>query len=229
MDHVIPKSKWGSDDFNNLITCCRECNMWKWQTELDERNSKFNVKVKDLSESIKRYFYKDWNEWIKIANDEFGKNYDWTIEVKTMSLFASFLQRWIDEHTKKPKNVRKKIEEIIEIMKKHEETKNDFWKIFVKENPITAAIKDNPSLMDEKVQEFYEWWEFFDEITSWFLWDFLWRDCYIERSIINDDWTTDNMDERLNYEITCNINELWNVPKWITKKYSLFPNAKREW
>jgi hypothetical protein len=43
-----------------------------------------------------------------------------------MSLFATFLQRWLDEHIKNPKNVKKRIEETIEIMRKHEETKNDF-------------------------------------------------------------------------------------------------------
>ena len=229
VDHVIPQADWWTDDFNNLITACRECNMGKWKTELNERNSKFNVKVKDLYESIKRYFYKDRNLWIETANEEFGKNYDWTIEVKTMSLFATFLQRWIDEHIKNPKNVKKRIEETIEIMRKHEETKNDFWEIYLRENPITATIKDNPSLMAEKIQEFYEWGDFFDEIKNWYLWDFLCKDCYIERSIIEEDtWNTDDMDKRLNYEITCNINELWGVPKRITKKYSYLPNAKRE-
>jgi hypothetical protein len=101
--------------------------------------------------------------------------------------------------------------------------------MYLSGNPITATIKDDPSLMDEKIQEFYEWGDFFDEITNWCLWDFLCKDCYIERSIIEEDiWNTDDMDKRLNYEITCNINELWGVPKRITKKYSYFPNAKRE-
>jgi hypothetical protein len=45
----------------------------------------------------------------------------------------------------------------------------------------------------------------------------------------DDRWKTNDMDKRLNYTISLNINEMKGVPSWILRKYSLFPNAKREW
>jgi hypothetical protein len=41
-------------------------------------------------------------------------------------------------------------------MRKHEKNKNEFLEMYLSGNPITATIKDDPSLMDEKIQEFYE-------------------------------------------------------------------------
>jgi len=36
IDHIIPKSKGGTDDIDNLITSCRECNRGKGNHSLDE-------------------------------------------------------------------------------------------------------------------------------------------------------------------------------------------------
>jgi hypothetical protein len=72
----------------------------------------------------------------------------------------------------------------------------------------------------------------FDEITSDFDGDFIANDCYFSKSFYDDIWKTDDMNARLNYEITARINEYSEehekVPKWIIKKYSLYPNASFE-
>ena len=38
IDHVIPKSKGGTNKWNNLVTCCRKCNLKKGNKFLSETN-----------------------------------------------------------------------------------------------------------------------------------------------------------------------------------------------
>lgn len=229
IDHIIPQANWGSDDFNNLITACRECNMWKWKTDLNEWDSKFNVKVKDLYKYIKKEFYRDLNIWIEVMEEESNQKLEGGISRKTMGLLATFLQWWVDRWTKDPENVREVIKEKIEIIEKYEKENNERFLRHVKSiRPLINTIKEKPSILEEKIEEFYEGWDFFDEVTRDYVWDFIARDCYIDDVFIDPDWKTDNLNERLNYMITARINELGYVPRWIKAKYSLFPNAKFE-
>lgn len=225
VDHVTPKAKWWDDDFDNLITCCRECNMGKWQTELDEWNSTFNIKVKDLYNHIKKEFYNHWNGCIKAHEEWNHKIVNWTIELKTMSLVASYLQRWIDDRIKDTKRLREIINDGIDTIKRCKSWKQGREKFYLKAHPLLKELSKKPSLMEEKIQEFYEGWPFFDEITSDFEWDFIANDCSFDTVFQDDRWNTEDMDKRLNFAITANINFLWNVPSWIKRKYSLFPNA----
>ena len=221
VDHVIPRSKWGSDDFNNLITCCRECNMWKWQTELDERNSKFNIKVKDLFDYIKSEFYRIWNMHIKSQEEYTWKRINWTIWVKTMSLMASFLQWRINNRIDDSEKIKYLINDEIRMITEMEEDGKERWyeDAYISSHPTIVEIKDNMSLMDGKIVEFYEWGEFFDELTQDFAGDFIANDCCFDIVYQDDRWNTDDMDKRLNYTISMDINEMWNVPEWILKKY----------
>lgn len=231
VDHIIPKSKWGGDEFKNLITCCRECNMGKWQTELNELNSNFNIKVKDLNDRIKKEFYRIWNTDIKAQEEYKGKKINWTIEVNTMSLMASFLQWRINNRISTPQKVKdlikEKIEELLRIEK--EWNRRGYETIYIENHPTIVELKNDMSLIDGKVAEFFEWGDFFDELTQDFDWDFIANDCYFGIVCQDDRRNTSDMDKRLNYTISLNINEYGNVPNRILRKYSLFPNAKREW
>lgn len=228
VDHVTPKANGGTDDFDNLITCCRECNMGKWQTELDEWNSAFNIKVKDLCSHIKKEFYKYWNEEVKSEWELFKNKFDGTIDIKTMWLIASFLQRWIDDRIKNTQKLKELIQELIGVVLWHQKCEEWGWdkSTFLDRHPLLKELSDNPSLIDEKIQEFYEGWPFFDEIASELDWEFIANDWSFHMVFQHSRWNTDDLNERLNYTITANINELWNVPSWIKRKYSSYPNAE---
>lgn len=45
IDHVIPKSRGGSNDWTNLVTCCRKCNAYKDDKTPKEANMTLNVKL----------------------------------------------------------------------------------------------------------------------------------------------------------------------------------------
>lgn len=60
VDHIIAKSKGGTDDVDNLITCCRECNMWKGARPL-ESPELWKSKFEDVQKDIIKMFTKEWN------------------------------------------------------------------------------------------------------------------------------------------------------------------------
>ena len=222
IDHIIPQANWGNDDFNNLITACRECNMGKWKEELDSKDSTFKIKVNDLVERIKKTFYSIWNDWVKRENQKYQKNFDWTLDTKTMWLLASFLQRWVDTLIYDKEWLRREVHEVA--------INCAFNQIPM--NPSVYELYDNPNnpeLLKEKLDEFYRGWDFFDGITQFFEQAFILRDCPIAEDIFDDNKWGDlkTLNERLNYNLTLNIKE-FKVPAWIIKKYSLFPNAKFE-
>lgn len=234
VDHIIPQSKWGTDEFNNLITCCRECNMWKGNEELESPNSIFNVKCKDLYAHIKSEFYRIWNEEVKSHELYNNRKLDGTLDVKTMGLIASFLQRWLDERTKNIKKVKEIIQEDLEVFKNVGEMKVEWesgWYLswgewYVSNHPLLKELSKNPSLMEQRVKEFFEWGAFFDEVVWEYDWDFIANDCAFNTVFYDERRKTNSLNDRLNYQITANINEFKGVPSRIIKKYSLFPNAK---
>jgi len=42
MDHIIPKSRKGKNTWNNLITCCLQCNVKKGDKSLEQSKMKLN-------------------------------------------------------------------------------------------------------------------------------------------------------------------------------------------
>jgi hypothetical protein len=57
VDHVIPVSKGGTNDMENLVTSCFECNSGKSNRSLNDLKSvKNTVDVKDFKNQVKEYF-----------------------------------------------------------------------------------------------------------------------------------------------------------------------------
>ena len=58
VDHIEPKSRGGSDDINNLITACFDCNRGKSNRTLDkipnQLNENLNI-IKEKEEQLKEY------------------------------------------------------------------------------------------------------------------------------------------------------------------------------
>lgn len=44
IDHTIPKSKGGNSKFENLQPCCKDCNLFKFDSDIEE----FRKKVSDI-------------------------------------------------------------------------------------------------------------------------------------------------------------------------------------
>ena len=87
IDHIIPKSKWWTDDFDNLITCCRECNMWKWNQIIWENVEIRKMKKKDHENKMVKYIFELWNiEWL------------WTIDKNNITFMSWFIKSMYWEH-----------------------------------------------------------------------------------------------------------------------------------
>lgn len=62
VDHIVPKSKDGDDDINNLLTCCRECNSWKGSSLMEGYEWIVRVKITEHEKKTIKEFFECWNE-----------------------------------------------------------------------------------------------------------------------------------------------------------------------
>lgn len=81
IDHIIPKSKWWTDDFNNLITCCRECNIWKWKDIIWVSNWTAKIKIIDKENEMIKSFFNERNEY-----------WFWTIDKNNLAFLSWFIK-----------------------------------------------------------------------------------------------------------------------------------------
>jgi hypothetical protein len=81
IDHIIPKAKWWTDDFNNLITCCRECNIWKWKDIIWVSNWNAKIKIADHENAMIKKFF-------SVRND----NSYGTIDKNNLTFFSWFIK-----------------------------------------------------------------------------------------------------------------------------------------
>ncbi len=63
VDHVNPKAKGGSDDINNLITACFDCNRGKRDIPLNKIPSQLSENLEILKEKERQIY--DYTKWIK--------------------------------------------------------------------------------------------------------------------------------------------------------------------
>lgn len=189
VDHINPKSKWGTDDMENLITCCRECNMGKWNEEINSWDSTYKIKLNDFEWKLIKQFFQKWND----ATHK-------TLDPRNVSFIATFIKRAVGYE----------IEEEI--------------------RPMVADTypKETLEFREEKVAEFYEWKEVFDEIEPT-MEKYIWSN-RVDRPIdecVNDEyWKWDDYNKRLNYTLTWHLKASDKTPHRIIKKYSLYPNIK---
>ena len=89
VDHIIPKSKGWKDDFDNLITCCRECNIGKWDEIMwaDINIGKF--KIAEHEQKTLKKFFDTWND---LRNG--------TIEKENVAFISWFIKFYYGEELK---------------------------------------------------------------------------------------------------------------------------------
>ena len=64
LDHIIPKSRGGGNDWNNLVTCCFKCNLKKGNKTPEE--AKMVLKVKPYAPTLineNGFLNKIWNDY----------------------------------------------------------------------------------------------------------------------------------------------------------------------
>lgn len=83
VDHITPKALWWTDKNDNLICCCRECNMWKWKTGLTKQRFELNNSLHIIARERIYDFYNERNaHWL------------WTIDDNTRRLLTMFFRNW---------------------------------------------------------------------------------------------------------------------------------------
>lgn len=81
IDHIIPKSKGWTDDLENLVTCCRECNSWKWNDIIWVSNWIAKMKIHEHENAMIKKFFNEWNN-----------NSYWTIEKNNLTFLSWFIK-----------------------------------------------------------------------------------------------------------------------------------------
>lgn len=75
IDHVIPRSRGGKNTWENLVACCRKCNIKKSNNLLSEVNMTLLKEPKQPSRDfihivgIDKNTNKSWSRWIEIKGD----------------------------------------------------------------------------------------------------------------------------------------------------------------
>lgn len=104
VDHIIPKAKGGTDEFNNLITCCRECNIWKGKEIVGTSINIWKLKIAEHESKTIKWFFDEWNE---LGN--------WSIEKKNLSFISWFIKLYYFDFCKKFLPYKIRLEDITQI------------------------------------------------------------------------------------------------------------------
>lgn len=64
VDHIIPKCKWWTNNYDNLCICHKECNNIKWTKSIDEVITIFKpYKEFNIINKQKLLLYYNKNKW----------------------------------------------------------------------------------------------------------------------------------------------------------------------
>lgn len=74
VDHVDPKSKGGSDDVNNLLTACFDCNRGKRNNKIDKIPNKLNDNIEILKEKEEQL--KEYRKYVLTVRKRINKDID---------------------------------------------------------------------------------------------------------------------------------------------------------
>ncbi len=74
VDHIKPKSKKGSDDINNLITACFDCNRGKSNIELNQLPKTLKINAELIEE--KELQYKEYQKLLRRRHNRIRKEID---------------------------------------------------------------------------------------------------------------------------------------------------------
>ncbi len=208
VDHIIPKSRWWTDNIDNLITCCRECNMWKWNRSLDKTEI-WKDKVEDAETKLRKDFIDIWNRtWL------------WTINKDTYILLCKCISLWFKplddcyENYKKyfwkyPKTEEKMNEEFYKWWAFCTLQLNYVWKKRLKslEKKFIEEICDNNR---------WSGWDILDEGA----WDIR-LNYLLSRTLIQVKWITENFE-------SVNISkEIWLY--YFVMKYTYRKDRMEDW
>lgn len=87
VDHIISKKQWWDDSMDNLVCCCRECNIWKWSDTIEKPSKNlYKHKIDDCVFKVRQYFYTEWNKWFL-----------WNIDKDTTTLLTMFINIYIKD------------------------------------------------------------------------------------------------------------------------------------
>ena len=94
VDHIIPKSKGWKDDFDNLITCCRECNIGKWDeiVWVDINIGKLKA-AEHEDKMLKQFFDKRNDVWYGTIEKRNLSFISWFVRL----YYGDYLKNYIDE------------------------------------------------------------------------------------------------------------------------------------
>ena len=149
VDHILPKSKWWTDEIDNLITCCRECNIWKWNEIVWPQLNIWKIKLAEHeNKMIKRFF----NEWNKLRN--------WEINKKNLAFISGFVKLYYNYSDFCERYLKKAVHDVItqaefeEWWEKCEQILNEF-DIFAEVD--LEYILGNLESWNKEYDEYREW------------------------------------------------------------------------
>lgn len=200
VDHVIPKSKWGKDDLDNLITCCRECNIEKWSSLMDECEWIVRVKILEHEKNTIKEFFEYWNE----------RGY-WEINKNNVAFISAFLKWYYTYKTVSWFVKSELVDYTWRLVWEWKITLDDFteWG----ENCDLCLWERDTFIWDNDLFRILEdAWDKDHEDMNWNTWE----------------WTTKDFNKRINWLISREC--VWqNQPKSLIYKYTLFPKLIAEW